>query len=136
MKTKSVIAIAGALALSACSYLSGPELEGEKRVVEDEEIIVVKVYASKERAHCQDESGYEVGDTKARLESKSVRVYSSECGMITGKQPPTLCGEPTLHINIHGINQTQLSDAQSVGFDLLSSINEELGFEIEPCGTD
>ena len=56
--------------------------------------------------------------------------------MITGKQPPTLCGEPTLHINIHGINQTQLSDAQSVGFDLLSSINEELGFEIEPCGAD
>lgn len=133
---KLVIAIATAFALSACSYLPSRDTEGEKRIVEDEEITIIKVYISKERAHCEDDGGNEVGDTKSQLESDSIRVFSSECGVITGKQPPTLCGEPTLHINIHGINQNQLPDAQSLGFQQLTSTTEELGFEIEPCGAD
>jgi hypothetical protein len=133
---KLAIAVATAFALSACSYLPSGDTEGEKRIVEDEEITIVKVYISKERAHCQDESGNEVGDTKSQLESNSVRTYSSECGVIIGKQPPTLCGEPTLHINIHGINQNQLSEAESLGYQQMTSITDELGFEIEPCSSD
>ena len=133
---KLVILLASVFALSACSYLSSKDTEGETRIVDDEEITVIKVYILKGRAHCQDDSGEEVGDTKSQLQSESVRVYSSECGVITGKQPPTLCGEPTLHINIHGINQNQLPEAESLGFEQVTSITEELGFEIEPCSSD
>lgn len=110
--------------------------EGETLFVEEEEITIAKVYSSQERIHCQNDSGKSLVDTEAELESENIKVYSSECGVITGKMAPSMCGETTLHINIHGIDERKLEDATSLDYSLLTSIAEELSYETENCDDD
>ena len=112
---------------------SGDENVREKRTVGEEKITVIKVYTSKERAQCQDASGRPLSETKEELEDAGMRVYASECGVLTGLMNPALCGATTLHINIHGIDEQQLSDAEEMGYRSLESLEDDIGYETQSC---
>jgi hypothetical protein len=126
-----MITLACVFSIAACSLL--PERESDKRMVEDEEITVVDVYTQSERLQCEDDSGKDVQTTKKELEANDIEVYSSECGLITGKMAPALCGATTLHINIHGIDSRKLPAAESLGYQAIKSLSDDLGFETELC---
>jgi hypothetical protein len=123
-------------ALSACSILPGKGDDGEKRVVRDEKIKISKVYISKDRAQCEDTSGKELSATKEELQGAGVKVFSSECGTITGIMAPALCGLITLHLNIHGIDNRKLPEAEALGYKPIKSFKDdkEKDYEIIPCG--
>ena len=134
---RRVVMLIGAMVLayglSACSILPKRGDDGEKRVVGEEEITVAKVYISKGRAQCEDESGRPLSETKAELQAEGIEVFLSACGVITGKMAPALCGSTTLHINIHGIDQRKFSRAQVLGYEPVASFEDGLGYEIESC---
>ena len=136
MRIKLTATLLTVLGSSACSMLPFETNEGETLFVEEEEITIAKIYRSQERLHCQKDSGKSLEDTEAELESENIKVYSSECGVITGKMAPSMCGETTLHINIHGIDEGKLEDATSLDYSLLTSIAEELSYETENCDDD
>ena len=102
-------------------------------MVDAEEITVVEIYISKQRAHCDDKSGKPLDETKSELESASIRVFSSACGVITGKMAPTFCGDTTLHINIHGIDQRKIPSAEALGYQAVASFSDNLGYETLSC---
>jgi hypothetical protein len=122
--------------LGACSLLPERGPKGEKRTVEEEEITVIEVYTSSERLQCEDDSGKDVEDTKEELEASNIKVFSSECGLITGKMAPALCGATTLHINIHGIDSRKLSEAESLGYQHTTSLTDDLRFQTELCNPE
>ena len=136
MKKKEVIVISLLLGLSACSMLPGMGDDGEKRMVRDEKIKVSKVYISKGRAQCEDSSGKDLSTTKEELQGAGIKVFSSECGTITGIMAPALCGSTTLHINIHGIDNRKFPEAESLGYKPTKSFkkDKEKAYEIIPCG--
>lgn len=120
------------LLASGCSMLSDDDTE--VRVVEQKEIEVGRVFTSKGREQCEDGTGRSLDDTKEALEEAGIRVFSSSCALITGKMSPALCGSPTLHINIHGIDVEQFGDAEALGFRPLTALEEaDLGFDPEGC---
>ena len=113
--------------------MSGDD-DKDVRVVEEEEITVAKVYISKERLQCDDESGRTLDDTKADLENAGIKVFSSACALITGKMSPALCGSTTLYINVHGIDEKKFPEAEAIGFKPLSGLEEEdLGYDLDAC---
>lgn len=133
--TPKTILISAVLAIlvSGCSMFSGSST-GEVRVVEEEEIEIDKVYISKERAQCEDESGRTLDQTKAMLQDDGIKVYNSVCALITGKMSPALCGRSTLHINIHGIDERKFEEAEELGFKPLASLeDEDLGYDTSAC---
>ncbi|MFP6681025.1 MAG: hypothetical protein VCB07_02380 [Gammaproteobacteria bacterium] len=136
MKIREVVVISLLLGLGACSMLPGMGDDGEKRVVRDEKIKVSKVYISKGRAQCEDSSGKDLPTTKEELQGAGIKVFSSECGTITGIMAPALCGSTTLHINIHGIDNRKFSEAESLGYKPTKSFknDKEKAYEIIPCG--
>jgi hypothetical protein len=136
LNTKLIIIVACTFCLAACSLLPKGGAKGEKRIVEEEEITVIQVYISGERLQCEDDSGMDVEDTKDELESSNIKVFSSECGLLTGKMAPALCGTTTLHINIHGIDSRKLPEAESLGFQAITSFTDDLGFETELCNPE
>ena len=122
-----------ALALGACGIFGGND-DVEVRRIEKEEITVRKVFISKEREQCEDDTGRSLNETKAVLEDAGIRVFSSQCALVTGKMGPALCGEITLHINIHGIDERRIEDAEARGFTRLSGLDDEdLGYDPEAC---
>ena len=136
LKIKQVIVIPLLLGLSACLMLPGMGGDGEKRVVRDEKIKVSKVYISKGRAQCEDSSGKDLSATKEELQGAGIKVFSSECGTIMGIMAPALCGLTTLHINIHGIDNRKLPEAETLGYKPTKSFKDdkEKDYEIIPCG--
>ena len=121
------------LGLTACSLWPGGGGDGEKRTVRDEKITVSKVFISKERTQCEDGSGKELSATKDELQAADVKVFSSECGVLTGVVAPALCGSTTLHINIHGIDKRKFPEAEALGFKPVTSLEGDLGYEIILC---
>lgn len=119
--------------LGACSILPGGGDGGEKRLVGEEEITVASIYISKGRAHCDDKSGKKLAETKADLEDEGIKVFSSACGIITGKMAPALCGAITLHVNVHKIDQRKFPEAQALGYEPVTSLEYELDYETESC---
>ncbi|MFT4585635.1 MAG: hypothetical protein ACI8XZ_005409 [Gammaproteobacteria bacterium] len=128
-----MIIFACIVSLGACSLLPERGPKRETRMVEEEEITVIDVYTSSGRLQCEDDSGNEVEDTKEELEASNIKVFSSECGLLTGKMAPALCGATTLHINIHGIDSSKLSAAESLGYQEITSLTDDLGFQTELC---
>ena len=128
-----MVTLACVFSLAACSLLPERGAKGDKRMVEDEEITVIDVYTSSERLQCEDDSGKDVQATKAELEASDIKVFSSECGLITGKMAPALCGATTLHINIHGIDSRKLPEAELLGYQAIKSLADDLGFATELC---
>jgi hypothetical protein len=117
---------------SGCSMLSNDDTE--MRVVEQKEVEVGRVFISKGREQCEDATGRSLDDTKEALEDAGIRVFSSSCALITGAMSPALCGSPTLHINIHGIDIARFEEAGTLGFRPLTSLeDEDLGFDPEGC---
>ncbi len=102
-------------------------------MVGDEEITVGKVYITQGRAQCEDDSGRSLSETKGELQSAAIPVFSSACGVITGRMAPALCGTTTLHINIHGIDERKFPAAEALGYRPLNSFEDGLGYEVETC---
>ena len=129
---RTLLVVALLAGVPACSMLSGDDTE--VRVVEQQEIDVGRVFVSKERQQCEDDTGLPLDATKAILENAGIRVFSSACALVTGKMSAALCGSPTLHINIHGIDVTQFEEAANLGFTPLSTLkDEDLGYDPEAC---
>jgi len=125
-------AILLSLLTAGCSMLSNDDTE--VRVVEQKEVEVGRVFISKGREQCEDSTGRSLDDTKEALEESGIRVFSSSCALITGTMSPALCGSPTLHINIHGIDVEQYEEAEALGFRPLTALEEaDLGFDPEGC---
>ncbi len=117
---------------SGCSMFSDDKTE--TRVIEQKEVKVGRVFISKGREQCEDATGRSLDDTKDALEEAGIRVFSSSCALITGTMSPALCGSPTLHINIHGIDVDLFEQAGELGFRPLTSLAEaDLGFDPEGC---
>lgn len=126
------MAILVTILASGCSMLSNDDTE--VRMVEQKEVEVGRVFISKGREQCEDGTGRSLDDTKEALEEAGIRVFSSSCALITGTMSPALCGSPTLHINIHGIDTSRFEDAGGLGFRPLTSLEEaDLGFDPEGC---
>jgi len=121
------------IGLTACSMLSGGDGDGEKKVVKKEKVKTSKVYISKGRAQCEDGSGKELSATMEELQAGGIKVFSSECGVITGIMAPSLCGSTTLHINIHEIDRLKFPEAEALGYKPVKSFEDDLGYEIIPC---
>lgn len=131
MKIKSIIAILVIVLLGGCSMFGGSG--GETKMVGDEEITVGQVYISKGRAQCEDDSGRTLTETKSGLQNGGIKVFSSSCGVITGRMAPALCGATTLHINIHGIDERKYPEAEALGYEPVNSLEDGQGFEIQSC---
>ena len=137
LKKKLVIASLLLISLAGCSLWPGGDDKVEKKVVEEiideEDIDVEEVYISKGRLQCEDESGKALSVTKDELQQAGIKVYSSECGVITGIMPPALCGSTTLRINVHGIDERKISEAEAIGFKSVESFEKKQDYEIISC---
>jgi hypothetical protein len=133
VKIKLIVAMLFICGLSACSMLPGGGGDEETRVVDDEEIAVGKVYISKGRIHCEDQTGKTLAETRADLEAAGIKVFSSACGVITGKMAPALCGGITLHINVHEIDQSKFPEAQTLGYEPIAGLADGQGYESGDC---
>ena len=105
----------------------------EKKKKKAEKVDVEKVYISKERAQCESESGKDLAVTKDTLAQAGITVFSSECGVITGIMPPALCGSITLHINIHGIDERKIAEAEALGYKSVESFEGKQHYETNSC---
>ena len=104
----------------------------DKKIDEDD-VEVVEVYISKGHLQCEDGSGKTLSVTEMMLQQVGVKSYSSECGVITGVMPPALCGTTTLRINVHGIDERKLPDAEVIGFRSVESFEGKQDYEIVSC---
>ena len=127
------------LSICGCSYVPfvGDDDDEEEKPTKKkkEKVEIVLVYTSKGALQCEDDSGAPVKATKARLESSGIEVYSSECAIITGKMHPSLCGSTTLDINVHGIDENDISLAEKLDFKTIESLEDEedLDYKTYPC---
>ncbi len=120
--------------VTACSYFGGGGKKDDVVVVDKEEVLIEKVYTSKQRVHCEDATGRSLTETKKELEGAGINVFSSSCALITGAVSPSLCGATTLHINIHGIDSRRLEDAAALGYEPLKSLEKsDRGYDSEGC---
>ncbi len=140
LKKKLVIASLLFMSLVGCSLWpggDGDESEPKQKVVEEkideEDVDVEEVYISKGRLQCEDETGNALSVTKNELQQAGIKVFSSECGVITGIMPPALCGSTTLHINVHGIDERKFPEAEILGFKSIKSLEKKQDYEIIPC---
>tara|TARA_Y100000590_G_C15502362_1_gene932131 strand:+ start:369 stop:749 length:381 start_codon:yes stop_codon:yes gene_type:complete len=110
---------------------------GKKNIVEEkideDDIEVIEVYISKDHLQCEDESGKTLSVTERMLQQVGVKSYSSECGVITGVMPPALCGTTTLRINVHGIDERKLPEAEVIGFKSVETFEGKQDYEIVSC---
>ena len=149
MKKKLVLASLLCITLVGCSLLPDlpfqgvmggdnekrdllPIVPGDKKIDEDD-VEVVEVYISKGHLQCEDGSGKTLSVTEMMLQQVGVKSYSSECGVITGVMPPALCGTTTLRINVHGIDERKLPDAEVIGFRSVESFEGKQDYEIVSC---
>ena len=149
MKKKLVLASLLCITLVGCSLLPDlpfkgvmggdnkkqdllPIVPGDKKIDEDD-VEVVEVYISKGHLQCEDGSGKTLSVTEMMLQQVGVKSYSSECGVITGVMPPALCGTTTLRINVHGIDERKLPEAEMIGFKSVESFEGKQDYEIVSC---
>ncbi len=62
--------------------------------------------------------------TAKQLLNKGIEVYASTCGKINGMMTISVCGGPTLSINVHTIDANQLKQAEAIGFKPVSTLKE------------
>lgn len=98
-----------------------------------EKVKVEQVYISKQRKQCEDETGKALAVTKDELQAAGIEVITSECGVITGIMGPALCGSMTLDINIHGIDERKIPEAEALGYKSVESFEGEEDYEPSPC---
>ena len=69
------------------------------------------------------------------LSASGIEVLSSECGFRTGLFFPAVCSAGNAEINLHGINETDLSMAAELGFLPVSGLagDADKGYEIVEC---
>ncbi|MEM7466817.1 MAG: hypothetical protein AAF387_08035 [Pseudomonadota bacterium] len=137
MKVKVITVLVTALLISACSsipFVGGDEDDEKPAAKKKEKIKTTLVYIPKGELQCEDDSGDPVKATKARLVASGISVYSSECAKIAGMMHPSMCGEVTLDINVHSINETYVEQAQKLGFELIETLEDkDLDYDVYPC---
>jgi hypothetical protein len=96
------------------------------------EVELVEVYIHKGDTQCNDD-GLTLSETATYLTDSSIDVPLSQCAFTTGLDFPSVCGAGTNNIYIHTIPITDLSKAENLGFEALSSLYSEFGYEIVEC---
>ncbi len=74
-------------------------------------------------------------ETAQKLIDNGINVIDSQCGYLSNLMVATLCGLGDTNINLHTINAENLSDAQALGFESVSTLkrDDDIGYVITDC---
>ena len=80
-------------------------------------------------------NGLNKTQTAQNLIDYNVEVIESNCGYISGIEVAAQCGLGDSNINLHLINEEQVADAQNIGYELVSTLenDNDVGYEIIDC---
>ena len=84
------------------------------------------VYINTGAIQCESE-GVSERETAQQLIDIGIDVIASMCGFLTGVGVSAVCGAGDIYINLHVINVQNLTDAQALGFESVSSLKSEHG---------
>ncbi|MCP4326130.1 MAG: hypothetical protein GY787_30695 [Alteromonadales bacterium] len=92
------------------------------------------VYINDTAVQCEFE-GLSQLETAKNLIDYGVEVFESSCGYISGISVAAQCGLGDMNINIHLIAEDKVIEAQNIGFELVSTLenNDNLGYETFEC---
>lgn len=93
------------------------------------------VYADREVRQCESD-GVSLEASAQILINAGIDVIRSSCGIRTGVEYPAVCGGGTVDILVHEIRSVNLSDAEQLGFQEISTlINAAVGtsYELLDC---
>lgn len=93
----------------------------------------ISVYISKGNTQCNDD-GLTIVETTSYLTNADIAVSASQCGFIEGISFASVCGGGTGDIYIHTINNSDLTDAENLGFTGTSLLaSENLSYTVIEC---
>ena len=92
------------------------------------------VYINDGAVQCEFD-GLNKTQTAQNLIDYNVEVIESNCGYISGIEVAAQCGLGDSNINLHLINEEQVADAQNIGYELVSTLenDNDVGYEIIDC---
>ena len=79
------------------------------------------VYANREVRQCESD-GVSPEESAQILINAGIDVINSTCGIRTGVEYPAVCGRGTVDILVHEIRSVNLSDAEQLGFQEISTL--------------
>jgi hypothetical protein len=119
---KKALLVCVILLLSACGTESG----GPKTVF---------VFIDNGAKQCEP-TGMTPEESAEVLAGAGIEVFSSSCGVMTGKAVATVCGGSTLGILVHEIRKTDLPAAEDLGYADVDTVIDEAegtGYAVEDC---
>ncbi len=92
------------------------------------------IYIDDGAVQCESE-GLSKEQTAQKLIDNGIDVIDSQCGYLSNLMVATLCGLGDANINLHTINAQDLSDAQALGFESISTLkhDDDIGYVITDC---
>jgi hypothetical protein len=92
------------------------------------------IYIDDGAVQCESK-GLSKEQTAQKLIDNGIDVIDSQCGYLSNFVVPTLCGLGDTNINLHTINAQNLSDAQALGFESVSTLKrgDDIGYGIAAC---
>ena len=92
------------------------------------------IYIDDGAVQCESK-GLSKEQTAQKLIDNGIGVIDSQCGYLSNFVVPTLCGLRDTNINLHIINAQNLSDAQALGFESVSTLKrgDDIGYGIAAC---
>lgn len=94
----------------------------------------IYVYIDDGSIQCES-SGLSVEETAQPLINYGVDVFESSCAYITGIAIAAQCGLGDSNINIHLIDKENVIDAQNIGYEPVSTLEDDgyFGYETVEC---
>jgi len=101
---------------------------------QEEQVSQSLVFINNSSVQCEFE-GFSEQETAQNLIDYGVEVIESTCGYISGVSVAAQCGLGEANINIHLIEDDKIIDAQNVGYELISTLenDDDLGYETVEC---
>jgi len=120
---RTLIITTFALSLVACNSNDKEEQQNQSLV-----------YINDSSVQCEFE-GLSKQETAQNLIDYGVDVIESSCAYISGISIAAQCGLGGSNINIHLIADDKVTDAQNIGYELISALenDENLGYETIDC---